>query len=237
MNQTATPALTAPRVSLRNLVIGLSMLLAAGLAFVLTPKAKVADQGPRIDLETMIPKQFGDWRVDESIVPIMVSPEVQARLDKLYGQTLTRTYINNAGRRVMLSIAYGTNQGSDDFQVHRPEYCYAAQGFLVKKSVEDTLSYGSGSLPIRRLEAIQGPRNEPITYWITIGDKATLPGLGRKLTQISYGLTGKIPDGMLIRVSSISPNADQEYQLQDQFVNEMLDAVEPTQRVRLTGEL
>lgn len=224
-------------ISFKHLVIALCMFVAAGMAIALKPTAKIADAGRAIDLETLIPKQFGEWRIDESIIPVQVSPDVQAKLDKIYGQTLTRTYINNSGRRVMLSIAYGANQGSDDFQVHRPEYCYSAQGFQVMKGWEDNLQYGAGSLPIKRLEAIQGRRNEPITYWITIGDQATLPGIGRKLAQLSYGLTGKIPDGMLIRVSSISPNADEEYRLQDRFVNAMLDAVEPTQRVRLTGTL
>jgi EpsI family protein len=222
-------------ISFKHFIIGLCMFAAAGMALALKPTTKIADAGPAINLETLIPKQFGEWRLDESLVPVQVSPEVQAKLDKIYGQTLSRTYINAAGLRVMLSIAYGANQGSDDFQVHRPEYCYSAQGYQIKKGREDTLTYGAGRLPIKRLEAIQGSRNEPITYWITIGDKATLPGISRKLTQLSYGLTGKIPDGMLIRVSSISANADEEYRLQDQFVNAMLDAVEPTQRVRLTG--
>lgn len=228
-------------ISFRHLVIGLCMFATAGLALALKPTTKIADEAPKINLETLIPKQFGEWKIDESLVPIKVSPEVQASLNKIYGQTLTRTYVNSAGRKVMLSIAYGANQGSDDFQVHRPEYCYAAQGFQVNKGWKDKLTYGSGSFPIKRLEAIQGSRDEPITYWITIGDKATLPGLTRKLTQLSYGLTGKIPDGMLIRVSSISANdkddKDEEYHLQDQFVNAMLNAVEPTQRVRLTGTL
>ncbi len=224
-------------ISFKHLIVGICMFATAGLALALKPTARIADAEPAINLETLIPQQFGEWKEDKSLIPVKVSPEVQAQLDKLYGQILTRTYINNAGRRVMLSIAYGTNQGSDDFQVHRPEYCYSAQGFQVKKGWEGLLKLGSGELPIKRLEAIQGPRNEPITYWITIGDKATLPGLGRKLTQLAYGLTGKIPDGMLIRVSSISPNTDEEYRLQDQFVNAMLDAVEPSQRVRLTGTL
>ena len=222
-------------ISFKHFIIGLCMFAAAGMALALKPTIKISDAGPAINLETLIPKQFGEWKLDESLVPVQVSPEVQAKLDKIYGQTLSRTYVNVAGRRVMLSIAYGANQGSDDFQVHRPEYCYSAQGYQIKKGWEDTLTYGTGKLPIKRLEAIQGSRNEPITYWITIGDKATLPGISRKLTQLSYGLTGKVPDGMLIRVSSISANADEEYQLQDQFVNAMLDAVEPTQRVRLTG--
>jgi EpsI family protein len=224
-------------ISFTHFVIGLCMFAAAGVALALKPTAKIAESEPAVDLQALIPKQFGEWKLDESLVPIKVSPDVQAKLDKIYGQTLTRTYINTGGRRVMLSIAYGANQSSDDFQVHRPEYCYSAQGFQVKKGWEDLLKLGSRELPIKRLEAIQGRRNEPITYWITIGDRATLPGIGRKLAQLSYGLTGKIPDGMLIRVSSISQNASEEYRLQDQFVNAMLDAVEPTQRVRLTGTL
>lgn len=224
-------------ISFKHLIIGACMFTTAGLALALKPTAMIADAEPAINLEQLIPQQFGEWKEDKSIVPIKVSPEVQAKLDKIYGQTLTRTYINTAGRRVMLSISYGANQGSDDFQVHRPEYCYSAQGFQIKEGWNDSLKLSSGELPIKRLEAIQGPRNEPITYWITIGDKATLPGIGRKLTQLSYGLTGKIPDGMLIRVSSISPNAAEEYRLQDQFVNAMLDSVEPTQRLRLTGAL
>lgn len=224
-------------ISFKHLVIGVCMFAAAGLAMALKPTDKIANVESAINLETLIPNQFGEWKIDENLIPIKVSPEVQARLDTIYGQTLTRTYINAGGRRVMLSIAYGANQGSDDFQVHRPEFCYTAQGFQVTKGREDQLRLGSSELPIRRLEAVQGKRNEPITYWITIGDKATLPGIGRKLAQLSYGLTGKIPDGMLIRVSSISDNAEEEYRLQDQFVNAMLDAVEPTQRIRLTGTL
>lgn len=225
------------RVSFRHLVIGVCMFAAAGLALALKPTARLADSEPAINLETLIPRQFGEWKVDESIAPVQVSPDVQAKLDKIYGQTLARTYVDTEGRRVMLSIAYGANQGSDDFQVHRPEYCYSAQGFQVKEGWKDVLALDSGRLPIQRLEAIQGSRTEPITYWITIGDKATLPGLSRKLTQLSYGLTGKIPDGMLIRVSSINPDRQEAYHLQDQFVNAMLDAVNPAQRVRLTGTL
>lgn len=224
-------------ISFKHIVVGLCMFAAAGLALALKPSTKISDMGPKINLETLIPTRFGEWTLDETVVPIKVSPEVQANLDKIYGQTLSRTYVNAAGRKVMLSIAYGANQGSDDFQVHRPEYCYKAQGYDIKKGWEDNLKYGSSSLPIQRLEAVQGSRNEPITYWITIGDKATLPGIGRKLTQLSYGLTGKVPDGMLIRVSSISTNASEEYHLQDQFVNAMLNAIEPAQRVRLTGAL
>jgi len=41
--------------NLRNIIIGLAMLAAAGLAIAITPTSKIADQGPKLNLETMIP--------------------------------------------------------------------------------------------------------------------------------------------------------------------------------------
>lgn len=224
-------------ISLNHTLVGVLMLAAAGVAVAMKPTERLADGVAQFDLETLIPGQFGNWRIDENIVQLPVNPEVQAQLDEIYSQVLTRSYVNAKGEKIMLSISYGANQGSDDFQVHRPEYCYRAQGFELKSTQNDALPYGASALPIRRVEAFNGPRNEPITYWITIGDKATLPGWQRKLTQLTYGLTGKIPDGMLIRVSSITQDAETGYRNQDKFIKELLDALEPADRVRLTGAM
>jgi len=221
----------APRV----LVAGLAMFVAAGLAVATKPTRKVADEAPRIDLEVLIPKQFGDWKVDPSIVPVQVSPDVQAKLDKIYTQTLARTYVNPRGERVMLSIAYGGDQGGESTQVHRPEFCYTAQGFQIVQSAVDDLATRFGALAVRRLVATQNYRKEPITYWITVGEYATLPGVGRKLRQLAYGLTGRVPDGMLVRVSTLGESAPAAYAVQDRFVNDLLSAVAPSERTRLIG--
>lgn len=220
----------------RHFLAGLAMLVAAGLAFALTPREKLAEQGPKVDLEVMVPKQFGVWRVDETLAPQVVSPDVQAKLNAIYGQTLSRTYVNPKGERIMLSIAYGSNQSSDDFQVHRPEFCYKAQGFELMQSADDVVKLPWGALTVRRLVATTTRgRHEPITYWVTIGDKTTLPGIGRKLTQLSYGLTGKIPDGLLFRISTIHTDARKAYQLQDEFVANLLSSVPLSDRTRLAG--
>lgn len=219
----------------RGLALCISMVVAAGIAMAARPSAKMAEQRARIDLEMAVPASFGDWKIDTSIVPIAVSPEVQAKLNQIYGQTLSRTYINTAGQRIMLSIAYGGDQSNDESQVHRPEYCYAAQGFQVHSSVVSKAVTEYGELTVRRLLAVQGPRSEPITYWITVGEKATLPGIGRKLAQIGYGLRGTVPDGVLVRVSSIEQSGGNPYTLQDQFVADMLKAVDPDTRLRIAG--
>jgi EpsI family protein len=88
---------------------------------------------------------------------------------------------------------------------------------------------------VRRLVAHQGQRNEPITYWITIGDKAVLSGIEQKLQRLAYGLSGKIPDGMLVRISTIQASDTQAWRVQDRFVTAMLDALAPRDRARLLG--
>jgi EpsI family protein len=190
---------------------------------------------PAVNLEKMIPAQFGEWHTDSVVLEQIVSPERQVLLAKLYGQTLTRSYLDSHGTRIMLSIAYGGDQ-SDEMQIHRPEVCYTAQGFRVERERMDTLPTKFGSLPIKRLFAVQGSRNEPITYWIRVGDNAiSLNGLQQKWTQLRYGLTGKVADGMLVRVSSISRDDKDAYRIQDDFVREMLAAMNKEDRARIAG--
>ena len=217
-----------------SLILCALMLASAGMTKALTPTAKQADSQPRFNLDAMIPSSFAEWQVDTSVVPLKLDPEVQAKLDKLYNQTVSRTYINRDGSRVMLSIAYGGDQ-SEGLGLHRPEVCYAAQGFSVESDKVEDVGTPFGRLPVKRLMAVNGERREPISYWITIGNELIKPGIGQKLAQIRLGLTGTVPDGMLVRVSSIGADTAAGYRLQDKFVNDLLSAVSQETRTRLIG--
>lgn len=221
--------------SFRRLTISLAMLIAAGLAIVLTPSAKVSSSGYYVDLELMIPKRFGDWRVDERIMPIQANPEVQAAVNKIYNQVLSRTYINGRGERIMLSIAYGGDQ-RDSMQVHKPEICYPAQGFIVTDQSDSVIDTGFNQLPVSRLVAVMNRRTEPITYWIILGEKVPATGLARKFEQLKYGLTGRVPDGLLFRVSNIQRDSGPAYATHTRFITELLKNMKPEDRVRLIGK-
>ena len=221
-------------IKLSHLLIGLAMLVAAGLAVALTPRLKLADHGQAIRLEAMIPKQFGEWELEETMASLIVSPDVQALLDSIYSQTLTRNYVNDKGERIMLSIAYGNDQ-SYSSQVHRPEMCYPAQGFEIKRMSKDAIDLNGAKLPVMKLVATQGPRVEPITYWVMIGDSAVRGNMEQHIARLKYGLTGKIPYGMIVRVSTISANESQSYLTQEQFVRDMLGAVPTEYRKVLVG--
>ena len=211
------------------------MLLAVLASEWMRPSYRLADHKPRIVLDTQVPEAFGRWRLDRSIIPVLPDPGVQAALDALYSQTLARTYVNAAGQRVMLSIAYGSDQSNEATAVHRPEFCYSAQGFRVEALGTAELPVGRTLVPVQRLVGRLGQRNEPISYWVTLDEKATLPGLGRKLAQFRYGLEGKIPDGMLVRVSTISPSPEEAFAIQQQFLRELYEAVPAAVRARYFG--
>ena len=217
-----------------SLVLGAAMAGTSALTVALTPKARIPQAQDRFSLEQMIPTRFGDWTIDPSVVPLAPDPEQQGMLEKIYDQTLSRTYVNRQGQRVMLSIAYGGDQ-SKSLQLHLPEVCYVAQGFQMLKQGDGALPTRFGEVPVKRLVARLHERNEPITYWITIGEHATKAGLQQKLRKLAYGLSGEVPDGMLVRVSTIQADDTQAYRVQDRFVTEMLGVMAPRDRTRLLG--
>ena len=207
---------------------------AAAFAWALAPTERMADGRGKLALADAIPAAFGDWRVNPVVAPLTVSPDVQAELDKIYDQILARTYVNGRGDLVMLSIAYGGTQNRS-MQVHRPEVCYPAQGFSIDGAAKGSLPAGGQDLPVMRLLARQGPRTEPITYWIRIGDRVVRGNLELGLARLAYGLGGRVPDGMLVRVSTISRDVEQAYEVQSGFVAALLDALPPDTRALLIG--
>lgn len=219
----------------KNLLIGLVMVIAAITALTYKPATLAAQQGPKVNLETMIPKQFEGWRVDDSIMPLSTSPEQDEALKKIYSQILTRTYVSSQGNKVMLSVVYG--DGIDrQLDIHRPEFCYPAQGFSVSRYTDEVIHTLFGGLSVRRLVATNGPRIEPISYWVKVGDKAVNSSFERKLQKIKQGLTGRADSGMLARVSSIESNQVLAFQEQEAFINAMLKAMPEEQRKQLVGD-
>jgi len=212
-----------------------ALMFAASIGAILArPGAKVADERPAISLEKMIPRQFGDWREAPHGQVQVINPQTQELLDRLYSEILTRQYLNSGGYRIMLSLAYGSDQRGS-LQAHKPEVCYPAQGFVVQSNDSGLLATAFGNIPVRRLFTILGPRQEPLTYWFTVGDRAVQGTMQKRIVELSFGLTGRIPDGMLFRVSSIDPDQSRAYRLQEQFINQLLATVSPAERKRLSG--
>lgn len=212
-------------MSRKSIVLFLMMCIAALITWLCTPHILMA-QSHQINLETMIPAQFNDWKTEENSHALVKAPDVEAAVNKLYSNLLMRTYINSKGERMMLSVAYGRDQRDNGGrQVHRPEACYPAQGFNIVSNQPAIYQSQYGEIPVRHLVAQQNKRTEPITYWLTIGLKAVNTPTSFKINQLSYGIKGYIPDGMLVRVSSIDDNTGAAFKKQAQFLNTMIAAL------------
>lgn len=225
MNTPVTKALL-----LAALMAGLAILAQA-----MVPRTFLADVEGRATLASAIPTSFGDWEVDRSIVPVPPSPDLQRVIDETYDETLSLTYRDGQGNRIMLSLAYGRNQHKG-MNTHRPEVCYPGQGFRIEQASERGLLRAAGrDIPVTRLVARMDRRIEPITYWLVVGDRITEFGYPQRAQAIRYGLRGMVPDGVLFRVSSISADATQAYAVQERFVADMMRALPAALQARLLG--
>lgn len=212
------------------------MVCATLLASALTPRERLAALSSDVNLEEAVPRVFKGWRVDEAQMAGVVNPQQADLIKSLYSQNLSRTYVNEAGERVMLSIAYGGAQGGG-LELHRPEVCYVAQGFTLERTGRATLELASASqsIPLQRLMSQQRSRHEPISYWMRVGDDLMVSGLSQQLSRVRQGLRGLIPDGVLFRVSSISTEPAAGYALQDRFVQDLLASSPPRLQRFLIG--
>jgi EpsI family protein len=219
----------------RNVLLFALMLTAAGLTQALHPTQQVADQRAPMDLASIIPGTLASWREDTQSAAQIVDPQQLELIDVTYSQTLTRSYVDANGYRIMLSIAYGKTQRGN-LQLHHPELCYPAQGFAVNSNRTGELATPYGAIPVRRLETqLNRDRSEPVTYWAMIGDQVALGSFDRKLVEMRHGLRGNILDGLLFRVSSVDNNSEAAFALQASFVADLLGALSPADRQRIAG--
>lgn len=217
----------------RNLALLFAMIMCASAAYALTPRHKISQLQPMPILEDVVPQSFGDWHSVLGRFQV-IDPAQKLTLTKIYDQTLSRTYENSAGYRIMLSMAYGGNQ-RDELELHKPEVCYVAQGFLLNEKSKTQLQLATHTIPVTRLNVTQGNRIEPVTYWATVGNTVVNNGYAKKLVEIRYGIAGKIPDGVLIRISSIDNDQQAAYQVHEQFANEFLAALPDAIKTKLLG--
>ncbi|WP_020167616.1 MULTISPECIES: exosortase-associated protein EpsI, B-type [Methylotenera] len=232
------------KTKLSYITLGL-MVLASILGMTLRPTHKMASENAKIQLEQLIPHNFANWHMEDAVAQL-VNPQTEAAINQIYAQTLSRTYVNDKGERIMLSIAYGEDQ-SDSVGAHLPEGCYGGQGFTISNIARTHLSTPSSStaprseIPVTRLMAVKGNRIEPITYFLRTGHEVAYPDWDTKLVKMKYALQGSIPDGLLVRVSNLVESNDyaestRAYALQAQFIAEMLKALSPSYQLQMVGD-
>lgn len=221
--------------ALRHGLLAVAMLLAALVAYALTPRHYTADDN-RINLASMVPARFADWQQIE-MKGVIVNPEVDDQLSRIYAQVLERVYVNAGGQRIMLSITYSRDQRqSSGQQTHLPDLCYPSQGFAMSNKQPRTLQLGGQQLIVNSMVARRDQRVEPLMYWITTNGVVNTARNARKLAQVRAGLQGQIHDGMIVRVSTIHDDVTAAQHLEADFLAKLYQAQSANDRVQLFGK-
>lgn len=217
----------------RQIVTGAACLGAAITAHALAPHRMVNRLGNRL-LADLIPRQFSGWQVlPESDLAVPEQSDALAHL--LYDQTITRIYRARDRGEVTVLIAHGPRQ-TEALQLHRPEACYQAFGYVISAAAQTILNSASASpLPLRHFAADLPLQHSYVSYWAQIGAAFPQSDFGQRVAIIRAAIAGNIVDGTLSRVSNtlLDPMAAQR--LNVAFIRAMLAAMRPADRTILLG--
>jgi EpsI family protein len=222
------------------ILAAVAILASTLLAEAIRPRELMASTSPVPDLEKVIPRDFGEWHLIPNIGLVTPSEPVGfAERDlssQIYSQEVARGYADRSGNMVMFLVAYGPVQNYR-LKSHFPEICYSAAGFRVSTKTVVHVSYGDGgaNLKLSRLVAEKEGRFEPISYWVRVGHDVATGVFDRQIARMKYGIQGIIPDGALMRVSTVGLGKDASYKLQDQFIRDLIAAIAPENRKFFIG--
>lgn len=214
----------------RDLLIGGALLAAAGIAYARLPRDSrlLIGEGK---LENLVPKTIGRWQFQTTSG--LVLPPSDQLSDRIYSQLLTRAYSAPDGSTVMLLIAYS---GAQDgvLQVHRPEICYPASGYSLVRNVRHDLRLSDRiDIATRFMVAERDLRREQLMYWTRLGSYFPAAWADQRMAVIRENLAGIIPDGVLMRFSSVG-DEDASAML-DEFATELYRAVGPVMKQVMAG--
>ena len=187
----------------REFIIGAMGAGAFGIAEYLTPRQTVR-LFTGIKLDDAVPRSFGRWR--EHPGGGVIAPTTPDSLaDRLYSATLSRVYypVNGQGPPVMFLVAYGGEQ-SDLLQLHRPESCYPAVGYVIKERQMGSVPLGGGGgVPSVFLTASGQDRLEDIVYWTRLGESLPRTAAEQRSDRLAAAMQGTTGDGILVRASTL----------------------------------
>jgi EpsI family protein len=222
-----------PEASLtrRKLILGSALLASAGAAAAMVPRRAIDLLGDR-KLEAIIPQKIGPWSFySKSGLVVPPSDELS---DALYAQLLTRVYVAAEQLPIMLLIAQGNSQ-TGVLQVHRPEVCYPTGGYELSAPSNLDVDTSPGKLSTIAFTATADARIEQLIYWTRVGRDLPRSWSEQRWAVAKANLQGELPDAVLVRISTVSPDETQAFGVLETFARDLIRAVPASARQFLTG--
>ena len=211
------------KIDRRALLLGAGFALCGGASFVATPR-QTSSRISEVAFQALLPAKVGGWTARVS--SDLILPSADALSDKLYENLKTYTYEGPGLPTIMFLIAYSSVQ-QNDVQVHRPEVCYPMAGYPILTNQPVEARIGNRGIPARYLTADRGALREMILYWTRVGQRFPLNWTQQRIEMARANVSGVIPDGALLRFSTISAEGSNDYQLLTDFAHKMAQSLNP----------
>ncbi len=219
-------------VNRRNILIGGALVAASGLAYARRPTVSV-ERIKKGQLDAMLPNNIGEWSFQSSSGLVLPPPDSLS--DRIYDEVSTRVYQARNQPPVMLLIAY-SNLQDGMLQIHRPEVCYPVGGFKLSDSqIIDVPVAANKIIPCRFFSAESASRNEQVLYWTRIGRMMPGEWIEQRWAVVDANLRGEIPDGLLVRMSMVTPDPKAAFAGLSAFARQLTSSVSPRMRSLLIG--
>lgn len=215
----------------RAFVLGGAFLGTAGLAAALEPRGRIDLLG-KGKLEDVIPERVGPWSF-ASKSGLVVPPSDQLS-DQLYSQLLTRVYTAPGMPAIMLLVAQSGSQ-TGVLQVHRPEVCYPAGGYRLSNSMPVELQLAKGSVQTMGFTASAESRIEQLIYWTRVGMDLPSTWAEQRWSVAKANLQGDLPDAVLVRLSTLSPDREASFGVLEQFATTLVTSLPTKARAFVVG--
>jgi EpsI family protein len=202
------PAARAPgqtlRVDRRQFVLGGALLATVAASLALKPKRIRSPLAPGM-LDRAVPTTIGPYHfVSDNGLVLPPQDEITERI---YDQVLTRVYQADGLPAMMLLVAYGSAQDYT-LQAHLPEVCYPSSGYTLTALERVPIALHPGGTETATFLSAERPdRTEQVLYWMRIGDRFPATLTQERLAVMGANLMGTLPDGILVRLSTIAPDA------------------------------
>jgi hypothetical protein len=219
----------------RALAILVAMAITALSTIWAEPSVRLADRNAKFSLETMVPRQFAGWAMDERQSAAIVNPEAGELVSRIYNQ-VSVAYLHPWSQSARRHAVDRLRRESNSFQ--RP----ACTGRLLsgrRFSDQGIRAWRNGTpAGIDTGQASGGAAPPEAGTAHLLGHHRRKAGDRRHRCQaggLSYGLRGTIPDGIIFRVSTTGLPDDVAFATQREFVQDLFDSLPSASRKRLAG--
>lgn len=181
----------------RKLVLASALAGGAALAGLVRPR-QAGRAGAQALIEAALPERLGAWH--RIALADFVLPPGDALGRSQYDALVLRGYATAAGDPLYCVITYGAVQDYA-LQLHRPEVCYPASGFVIRELVPYPGPIGQRALGATAMVANRDDRVETVLYWTRVGQ-----AFPRSQWEVREAILGGLarfclPDGAMVRLS------------------------------------